>query len=312
MSIKRLAAHLAPVDFISIVFLTFLICLNIIFWGKVREWIEIIVINLSVIFFIVFLAYIAETTKNRLYIILHRFYSYLIIIFVFKEIYLMVRPINPVDYDYFLIAVDKWMFGVNPTEWLEKFAHPLLTEILQIAYFSYYFLFIILGIEIYRRYPIEEFDKSAFIVVYGFYLSYMGYFILPAVGPRFTLHNFYLINDELPGVFFTRWIRDFINAGESISFNMPNAIEIVQRDVFPSGHTQLTIVVMYMARKYKLKTRLLLTILGVLLIISTVYLRYHYVIDILAGIVFFVLTVWTGRMVSDWWDRKKIEFNSTS
>jgi len=312
MSIKRLAAHLAPVDFISIVFLTFLICLNIIFWGKVREWIEIIVINLSVIFFIVFLAYIAETTKNRLYIILHRFYSYLIIIFVFKEIYLMVRPINPVDYDYFLIAVDKWMFGVNPTEWLEKFAHPLLTEILQIAYFSYYFLFIILGIEIYRRYPIEEFDKSAFIVVYGFYLSYMGYFILPAVGPRFTLHNFYLINDELPGVFFTRWIRDFINAGESISFNMPNAIEIVQRDVFPSGHTQLTIVVMYLARKYKLKTRLLLTILGVLLIISTVYLRYHYVIDILAGIVFFVLTVWTGRMVSDWWDRKKIEFNSTS
>jgi membrane-associated phospholipid phosphatase len=304
MTIRKLISYLAPVDVVSIIFLLFLIGLNLVFIGRVSAWLEIIVINFVVIILVFTLAYLAETRKTKLLIGFHRFYSYLFVLFVFKEIYLMVRPIHPVDYDWLFISIDRWMFGVNPTQWIAEFAHPLITEILQISYFSYYILFILLGVELFRRYKIEEFDRGAFLVVYGFYLSYLGYFLLPAVGPRFTLHDFYAINQELPGLLFTPWIRDFVNAGESISFALANASEFVQRDVFPSGHTQLTMIVAYLSHQYKLKTRWIITILGGLLVVGTVYLRYHYVVDLLGGVLFFMITIWSGNKIQTWWEKK--------
>ena len=300
-SMRKFVSYLAPVDVVSIIFLLFLAALNLIFFGRVSVWAEIVGINFAVILLVFVLAYLAGTRKTKLFLGLHRFYNYPIVLFVFKEIYLMVRPIHPVDYDRLFISIDKWVFGVNPTQWIMKFAHPVLTEIFQIAYFSYYILFIMLGVELYRRFKVEEFDDGAFLVVYGFYLSYLGYFLLPAIGPRFTLHDFYALNTELPGLFFTSWMRDFINAGESISFNMANAAEFVQRDVFPSGHTQLTLIVVYTGHWYRLKTRWIMTVLAALLIVGTIYLRYHYVVDLLGGVLFFVLTIWSGMKIQSWW-----------
>lgn len=301
MNVRKLLSLLSPADLVSIVFLLFLIGLNLIFFSRVPQWFELTAINLAVIALIFFLAWGAKQKKSRLLVGLHRWYCYLIILFVFKEIYLMVHPIHPTDYDQVLIAVDHWVFGVNPTQWIGQFAHPVLTEILQIAYFSYYILFIILGVEIYRRYAIEIFDKAAFMIVYGFYLSYLGYFSLPGVGPRFTLHDFALLETELPGILVTNTLRAIINAGESIPQIHDHAIDVVQRDVFPSGHTQLTMIVMALGFRYTLKTRWVLLAFGSLLILATVYLRYHYVVDLVAGALLAWFTFWTGDKLEVWW-----------
>ena len=37
-------------------------------------------------------------------------------------------------FDEWLIAADRWLFGVDPTVWLARLAHPIVTEILQLAY----------------------------------------------------------------------------------------------------------------------------------------------------------------------------------
>lgn len=301
MKFRKLISLLSPGDFVSISFLLFLTILALVFSSRVSQWSTVVAINLAVIVVICILAWLAEHKKTKLLVGLHRWYCYAIILFTFKVLYVMVHPIHPVDYDQLFISIDRWVFGVNPTEWLARYAHPVITEILQTAYFSYYILFIILGVEIYRRYAIEEFDKAAFLIVYGFYLSYIGYFSLPGVGPRFTLHDFSSINTDLPGIFLTNILREIINVGESIPKNHPNPIEMVQRDVFPSGHTQLTIVVMALAFRYRLKARWLLTVLGTLLIIGTVYLRYHYVVDLVAGGLLAWFTIWSGNKLEVWW-----------
>jgi membrane-associated phospholipid phosphatase len=310
MNVRKYLSYLSPADLVSIVFLLFLIGLNLIFFARVPQWFVLVAINLAVIALIGFLAWGAKEKQTRLLMGLHRWYCYLIILFVFKEIYLMVHPIHPTDYDQVLIAVDHWVFGVNPTQWMAQFAHPVLTEILQIAYFSYYILFIILGVELYRRYAIEKFDKAAFIIVYGFYLSYLGYFALPGVGPRFTLHDFAMLETELPGLFLTNTLRAIINAGESIPEIRTQAIDVVQRDVFPSGHTQLTILVMALGFRYKLKSRWVLLAFGCLLIVATVYLRYHYVVDLVAGALFAWFTFWTGDKLEVWWRETSQRFRS--
>ncbi|HLF20308.1 MAG TPA: phosphatase PAP2 family protein [Bacteroidota bacterium] len=301
MTLRRLRSLLTPLDFVSVSFLTFLSVLNLLFASRVTQWLELVFINFCVSGLVVALAWAADVRRTRLLIGLHRWYCYPIVLFVFKELYLMVRPIHPVDYDELFITVDRWIFGVNPTEWLFQYSHPMITEILQIGYFSYYLLFIILGVEIYRRFPIKEFDHAAFMIVYGFYLSFLGYFMFPAVGPRFVLHDFSQINVELPGVLLTETLRSIINAGESIPKNIPNPVDFVQRDVFPSGHTQLTLIVLTQAFQRRLNSRWFLLSLGALLIVGTVYLRYHYVIDVIAGGLFCWITLWTGRHIAAWW-----------
>ncbi len=311
MRFRRLLASLSAADLVSVLFLSFLSILNIVFASRVTAWPALLFVNVGFTALILFLANRAETRKTRLYIGLHRWYLYIVVLLVFKELYFMIRPIHPVDYDQMLIEADRWLFGVDPTAWLHRFAHPVLTEVLQIAYSSYYLLFLILGIEIYRKHTLKSFDKAGFLIVYGFFLSYLGYFLVPAIGPRFTLHDFHSISKELPGLFLTEPLRAFVNFGESVPSNIPNPAEVVQRDVFPSGHTQLSLVVAYLGFHFKLSSRWALAILTGLLVLGTVYLRYHYFVDVVAGALFFWFTVWSGRHIETWWLNRRREIQNT-
>ncbi|MHB2148661.1 phosphatase PAP2 family protein [Calditrichota bacterium LG25] len=196
-----------------------------------------------------------------------------IILFNFSELHFIVHNVRPQDMDTLLIQIDKNLFGVHPTIWLEKFHHPILTEYLQLVYTSFYFLPLILAVLLYRKNRMEEFDYFAFIIVYGFYLSYLGYFMVPAIGPRFTLDH--LQSFPLHGL----WLSDHLQ-------HLLNRLENIQRDVFPSGHTKITVLTMYFAARYHRKYFYALLIIGPSLIFSTVYLRYHYVIDVIAGFAF--------------------------
>ncbi len=305
MSIRKTVALFSPADLVSISFLLFLSVLNLAFLPRIPEWPFLVGLNIIIAAVIATLAVLAETRKTPLLIGFHRWYLYPVVLFIFKELYYMIRPIHPADYDWLLISIDRWMFGVDPTVWLSRYATPILTEILQIAYSSYYLLFIVLGIEIYRRHTLKSFDRAGFMIVYGFYLSYLGYFLLPAVGPRFTLHDFAAIDQELPGLLVTGGLRAFVNFGESVPTHVPNPVDFVQRDVFPSGHTQLTLIVLYLAFHFKLSSRWVLMTFGGFLIVGTVYLRYHYVVDVLGGLLFFLFTIWSGHRIEKWWNEKR-------
>jgi membrane-associated phospholipid phosphatase len=186
---------------------------------------------------------------------------------------------------------------------LYQIANPILTEILQISYATFYFLPIILGVELYLKNKKLESDYVIFSVVFGFFLSYVGYFLLPAIGPRFTLHNFENTNLELPGMFLTEILREIVNSGESIPKGTLNPQLVVQRDVFPSGHTMMTAIVMYLSLKFNAKTKYFLVPNGLLLIFATVYLRYHYVIDLVGGLMLMVFSLWSGKIIFNYWQR---------
>ncbi len=301
MDWKKVLSHLHVSDAAIIFFTTFLSFLNLVFHSRVLEWWLLVLANSFVSSVAVLLAYFTRRRLKKIWMFIHDWYPVPVILFSFKELYLMIHPIHPVDFDHLFISIDYWLFGVHPTQWLARFAHPLITEILQFVYATFYFWFFVIGIELYRQRRIEEFYYTSFLIVYGFYLSYVFYILLPAVGPRFTLHSFDSLNTELPGLLFTNVLRDFVNLGESIPKGASNAIDFAQRDVFPSGHTQLTLVVMYLAFKYHLTSRWFLFVIGILLLFSTVYLRYHYVIDVIAGAVLMLLTIFSAPMLYRWW-----------
>jgi membrane-associated phospholipid phosphatase len=216
----------------------------------------------------------------------------------------MIKPIRIYDHDEMFIAIDRWMFGTDPTHLLWQISTPVLTEILQIVYGMFYLLPILLGLFLLRKKRYVAMDYGVFIIIYGFYLSYLGYFIWPGIGPRFTLHNFETINQDLPGLFLTNFLREIVNSGESIPAGTLNPAEVVQRDIFPSGHTMITLVVMYLSFRLKSRSKYFFIPIGTLLIFSTVYLWYHYVIDLVGGLLFMSFTLWSGRYIFNWWRRK--------
>ena len=212
-------------------------------------------------------------------------YSIAIVLISFFVLGRVIHYINPCDIDNTLIKMDYFMFGVHPTVWLEKITFPILTEILQIIYCTYFFLPIILGVILLLKGKHSEFHRVLSSILFAFYFNYILYIIFPGIGPRYTLNN--LQSFPLKGVFFTSLIRDGLTS-----------LEGPHRDVFPSGHTTIPLVILYFSYKYERKVFYILLPIVLAMIFSTVYLRYHYVIDVVSGIVLAGISIKLFRVVS--------------
>ncbi|MEW6210410.1 MAG: phosphatase PAP2 family protein, partial [Acidobacteriota bacterium] len=265
---------LNPADLATVAYLTVIVLLSVIFFHRVPLWWAIWVGHGLAIALII---HIAERSKHfsnnpapsRLFFI-RSWYPVVLIPLVYKELEYLIPRIHPRDYDRELAAIDYAIFGAHPTVWLERMTHPALTEIFQLSYITYYFLPLVLGAVLWRRRELDRFHFLLFVIVLGFYLSYLGYIAVPAIGPRFILADQQTFS--LSGILFFDFIRATLDRAEGIT-----------RDCFPSGHTELTLVVLYYSYRFHRRTFWSLIAPGSLLIISTVYLRYHYVIDVLAG-----------------------------
>lgn len=218
--------------------------------------------------------------------VIRGWYPVALIPLTYKELSYLIPLIHPRDYDSVLAGIDHLFLGVHPTVWLERFTWPPLTEVLQLTYSTYYFLPLVLGVVLWREGRFDKFYYWVFIVVLGFYLSYLGYIAVPAVGPRFLPSIADAQRIPLSGVWLFQPVREMLDRAEGIT-----------RDCFPSGHTELTLLVLIYARSLHKKVFWWLLPLGTGVIISTVYLRYHYVVDVVAGALLAIIIVIIARPV---------------
>jgi membrane-associated phospholipid phosphatase len=300
-----------------VVFALFLIVIAGAFAYRIPAWLDVLTRMATVLALIGVVNYVIRDRLTGWRRVLKIFYVSPLVPIYFKTAELISFPLHGKDYDNVLIAVDRMLTGVSPTIWLshQLLLPPFAIDYLQLCYSLFYFLPVALAIELYRRAvrkerdgqfaPVEltQLNELLFLVVFGFLLSYAAYFIMPSVGPRFTLHNFHLIDRELPGAFLSAPLRDMLNRGENVlpSMSLDQARRMVTRDAFPSGHTDLTLITMILAFKYRARMRWILLVLGSSLIFATVYLRYHYLIDVIGGAVLMALTFalypWMARQM---------------
>jgi membrane-associated phospholipid phosphatase len=312
---NRLFRSLLPHEIFMLLFALFLSLIAIAGMSVFPDWPQVVIRMALVstgILFVTWMSSGQERTESLL-----RFYVIPVVPVYFKTVEFLTQPISSIHNDQILVAADRLIcFGANPTQWL--FQHfptwPLLTEYLQLCYSTFYFLPVAVAIELFVRarktlpdnsLSHEESDswKSVddmfFIVIYGFLLSYLTYLILPSIGPRFTVHDFFSIDRDLPGLALTGPIRDLLNKGENIlpGMTITQILGVVSRDAFPSGHTDVTLLTIIMAFRFRTRSRWWIAIIGASLIFSTVYLRYHYVIDVIGGSVLAVITLYSWEYV---------------
>ena len=189
------------------------------------------------------------------------------------------------DRDAQLIALDQRLFGFQASVAIQPLVRPVLTAWMQFAYAFHLWNIPLVACFIYLCRPRPRFREmmSGLIVISFFGL--LGYLLVPAIGPMYTLRDQYTVPLLQPIAVFNQQIN-FMDMAR------------VRRDCFPSLHVGISLVVWLYAWRSSRRLALILAPLVLSLWVSTVYLRYHYLIDCVAGFILALLCFWLANELS--------------
>ena len=279
--IRKMFTRIRPADSLNLLFLLCLAATVLFFRQKISDPGRLIALY-SVLFVAQLALMKIRASDGPLRWVYDLIFPTLSILIIFDSLGDLVHSINPRDIDPVLIRLDYMIFGFYPTVMAERFVNPVLTDVLQLAYSSYYFLPVALGAVLEARREEAAFDHSLFLIMLCFYLSYIGYMFLPALGPRYTMNH--LQGIDLQGYLVAGPIQEILNR-----------LEGIKRDAFPSGHTGVALTVLYLARMHARRLFRFFLPFVAALIVSTVYCRYHYVVDVLGGVLLALITIFLGE-----------------
>jgi membrane-associated phospholipid phosphatase len=202
--------------------------------------------------------------------------------YIFLNLGRLIPLVNSTIYDAQLEALDRLLLGSEVQAALYALVLPVwLTEVLTIAYSTFFLNAIVMVVDLaYRRDP--YLSRVTSTVILTFLLSYAGYFVVPAYGPRATVaqERYATLAPGIVG----QPLRDFLDHWEK-----------TKTDAFPSGHTMVTLAVLYCLRRRQRTLYNRLLPVGALLIAATVLLTYHYVVDVLAAVPLTVASLLLAR-----------------
>jgi membrane-associated phospholipid phosphatase len=205
-------------------------------------------------------------------------------------VFLLLQPIIeatvPWRADAVLAELDRRYLGGLVEAWHGAFGRPApFTDAVYLAYLSYYFLPITVAAVAWRRGP-ETFERVVFAVLLGFYLTFVGYLLMPATGPRLAGEE---EARQLGGGAISDAARAFLHAAESTTL-----------DAFPSGHTTVAVVSGVLGSGLLgWMAAVALWAWAVAIVFATVYIHVHYASDIVAGLVFAIVVLLACRLRAD-------------
>lgn len=232
------------------------------------------------IFLLVFIIFIflKDKVSTSKFYLLEGLAVFALMSFLYKETAVLNTLLFP-KIDEFLSNLDQSIFRFQPSIELSKqFNSLFFNELFYFGYFCYYLLPIAVFILVYKKIP-QKLEEFGFILVSSFLLYYFVFIVIPAEGPQFYFpypENFV----EAKG-FFGNLVKLIQKNGE-----VPTA-------AFPSSHVGISwIVIFWLYKNLKNSTKYFLPFV-ILLMFSTVYIKAHYFVDVIAGvlsapIVFFI------------------------
>ncbi|MGC8888079.1 MAG: phosphatase PAP2 family protein [Verrucomicrobiia bacterium] len=261
-------------------------------------WVLLFLIHIGVLLAIHLLVKNEEKLKRgSLFEFLRLYYPIPLYIGFYRETGVLNQVFVSGYFDPFFIKLEEQLFGFQPSlQFMERLPYLWVSEIFYISYFSYYLMIAGVGFWLFLKNK-EQFHHFVSIVSFVFYCCFIIYVFLPVVGPRIFYRE--LVSVEIPkevapvgmpvfpavvqsGLFYK--IMAFIYD----CFEAPGA-------AFPSSHVAVALTTVYFSFRYLRKIRYVHLVVAILLCASTVYCRYHYLVDVFAGAITALCTVWIGN-----------------
>ena len=209
-------------------------------------------------------------SNHKIILFLRNFYPLLLLGFFYSETGFFNHLIFD-NFDPALVKLEETFFGSQLSlEFSKTIPYKWFSELMHIGYFSYYLLTFGVPLLFYVKAP-EKFEKSIFIIIMSFCIYYIVFIVFPSVGPQFY---FPIEQRFVPdGMLFDKIMKIIIEIGEA------------ETGAFPSSHVGMSVIFIILIAKYFKKLLPVFIFFVLILIASTVYIKAHYAIDIIAGLV---------------------------
>ena len=239
-------------------------------------------------------------------------YPLIAYIFFYRDTGLLNQALAAPAWDPRLIQWEHQLFGAQPSvRAMELLPHPALSELLYAAYFSFYLMIAGLAVWFRWRDP-RHFPQFIAVISFLLYASYCVYCFIPAVGPR----QFFVPSPErelyerlygmAPSEIPTALTRGpFARIMHWIYENLET-----WGAAFPSSHVAVAWGTAWFSWRYIPRLRWIHPAVALLLSIATVYCRYHYAIDALAGAAFCLVFLPLGIRLQARMDRPQLRTSS--
>lgn len=233
----------------------------------------IFLLLIIVIFYFIKITY---KSKNRFVRFLRIFYIQASYLLFFSECILLSQLFfNNNSLDFIFAKADFLIFHYQPSMSLYKIFENSrwVNELFFFSYFFYYFLITSGWWILFFKGKDDEAIESVWIVSTSFFILYIFYSLFPVKGPKFyftELHNIWY--NHFDGYFFTGLMKNIFNNAR------------LGGAAFPSSHVAISLISLFLNRKYNKYLIPLFFPFTITLFISTVYLYAHYFVDVLGGI----------------------------
>jgi membrane-associated phospholipid phosphatase len=216
---------------------------------------------------------------------------FLLCIAVYTNLHDTVRFVNPHDVHQYLVAAEGWLFGGQPVVWAERYITRTRTEVMS-AFYQTFFLIapsavLVLWVSGRRR----EARQTLLAAIVCFYTGYLLYVIFPAAPPRLYMESLGMFKVNLRG-------GPILNLQDSLFRMMPHD---ASRAAFPSLHAGVSLLSLYFVWRHCRWYFPVLAFVVTGLLVSTVYLRHHYVVDLIAGAALVPWALWAAPRFDRWW-----------
>jgi len=223
---------------------------------------------------------------------------FVLCIAVYTNLHDTVRFVNPHDIHDQLVAIEGWLFGGQPVVWAEQYITRARTEVMSAFYGTFYLIAPSTVIVLWATGKRALAREALLGVIVCFYTGYLLYVIFPAAPPRLYMESLGMFKVNLRG-------GPILNFQDALIRLMPHD---ASRAAFPSLHAGVSVVSLYYAWYYCRWYFPILLFVVTGLLVSTVYLRHHYVVDLIAGALLLPWVLWATPRFDRWWQAGRARF----
>ncbi len=181
----------------------------------------------------------------------------------------------PMLADEALWQIERSLLGTTAVEVLQVAASPAMTAFFGLIYSLHAPLFYIPAIVHWRAGRKSDAEAILVAISLAMHLGFIGYFVWPAYGPVGT-------------------VRGLAPLGENVA-TQTVATYGVALGTFPSLHAAVCAMVAIDGWRRSRWAGAIFTLIAILIWISTLYLRYHWVPDLMAGLLLAILSLGIAR-----------------
>ena len=278
---SQIFGALIPLDIVTLFYVLFsavYICFGV---SSLENITSHFIIRLIIIVLIFLLAHLYQKFPNKLISFFRFLYPMLFLGFFYTETSYMKNIIFEKNFDALFCDIESGLWGCQPSIEFEKtMPHAWFNELMNLFYFSYYLITIVVCFIIYFKNREHSF-KSVFVVIFSFYLYYIIFAIFPVAGPQFHLGN----SEAEPHYFF----------GKIMHYILMNVEE--PTGAFPSSHVGIALILSYQAFLHQKKLFYFSLPFVIGICFATVYLRAHYLVDVVTAFISVPVFIFIGNLV---------------